>query len=444
MSEKKHVQWLLNELPGLRERGLIPAETETALRSYYGPKLEGGRNYFLLALGILGLALIAGGIVLIFNYNWDMLSQAEQTEISFLPLALGAGISIFTLIRGKSQLWREASAILTAVGGAVAVALLSQIYQLNGSLSDYMTLVLLTSLPLIFIFDSAGLAALYAFGMFPLIDIYFTPPPEWLHLLILLGIAVWLILHLRKQSACRVYARYLSLAVLLYTAIQYSGRGCAPLMLFTIAGLFLLLGCKLQDEEETFWRNPWFPAAFVLLTVMLAVGSEADHLLRTGPEYRRVLGGGRTPDLNEQLIRFWGVESLFLIGLVWETIRNFMAKKRDVFRIVIPLLMLFVLGCFVFRSARESWIVCRVGMNCFMGALGISLICAGARSGSLLQFNEGMLLCAVLFVLRFLSADIGLIVRGIGMIAAGLVVIGANVYLSKKNRREKEVCHETK
>ena len=251
MSEKKHVQWLLNELPGLRERGLIPAETETALRSYYGPKLEGGRNYFLLALGILGLALIAGGIVLIFNYNWDMLSQAEQTEISFLPLALGAGISIFTLIRGKSQLWREASAILTAVGGAVAVALLSQIYQLNGSLPDYMTLVLLTSLPLIFIFDSAGLAALYAFGMFGLIEFYFDSA-EWLHFLILFGIALWLILHLRKQSAYRVYARYLSLPVLLFVSIQYGGRGCAPLMLFTIAGLFLLLGCKLQDEDETF------------------------------------------------------------------------------------------------------------------------------------------------------------------------------------------------
>jgi len=443
VSEKKHVQWLLNELPGLRERGLIPAETETALRSYYGPKLEGGRNYFLLALGILGLALIAGGIVLIFNYNWDMLSQAEQTEISFLPLALGAAVSFFTLLRGKPQLWREASAILTAVGGAVAVALLSQIYQLNGSLSDYMTLVLLTSLPLIFIFDSAGLAALYVFGMFGLIEFYFDSG-EWLHLLILLGIAVWLILHLRKQSAWRVYARYLSLPVLLFVSIQYSGRGCAPLMLFTIAGLFLLLGCKLQDEEETFWRNPWFPASFLLLTVMLAIGAEANGLFRTGPEYHRVLGGGRPPDLIEQLVRFWIVESLFLLGLVWVIIRNFMEEKRDVFRVVIPLLMLFVLGCFIFRSAPESGIVCRVGMNCFMGALGISLICAGARSGSLLQFNEGMLLCAVLFVLRFLSADIGLIVRGIGMIAAGLVIIGANVYLSKKNRREKEVCHETK
>lgn len=136
MSEKKHIRWLLDELPRLREREIIPAETETALRAHYSARLsEPGRNYFLLALGILGLALIAGGIILIFNYNWDMLSEAEQTAVSFLPLALGLAVSFYTLLRGKSQLWREASAILTSAGGAVAVALLSQIYQLNGSLS---------------------------------------------------------------------------------------------------------------------------------------------------------------------------------------------------------------------------------------------------------------------------------------------------------------------
>ena len=442
MSEKKHIRWLLDELPVLRERNIITVGTESALRGYYERRIADSRNYFPLALAILGIALVAGGILLIFNYNWDMLSRGQQIAVSFLPLVLGAALSFFTLFKSKNQLWREASAILTAAGGAVAVALLSHIYQINGSLSDYMALVLFTSLPLIFIFDSAGLATLYAFGMFSLFG-FDASTPDWLRLLILLGIAVWLFLHTRKQGSCRVYARYLSLVVLFFTASNYV-RICPPLMLFTIAGLFLLLACELTDEGETFWRNPWFPASFLLLTVMLAIGAESNRLFRTGPEYRLVLGGGWTPGLVEQLIRFWSVEILFLAGLAWVFIRNFMKKKRDVLRVMIPLLMLFVLGCYVFREVPETGIVCRVGMNCFMGALGISLICSGARSGSLLVFNQGMLLCAVLFALRFLSADIGLVVRGIGMIAAGLIIIGANVYLSRKNRSGKEVCHEAK
>ena len=202
MSDKKYFQWLLKELPRLRQEGVISAETETGLHDYYTAKITDSRHYFPLALAILGVLLIAGGIILLFNYNWDMLTQDQQTAVSFLPLALGAMVSLFTLLGNRSRLWREASAILTATGGAVAVALLSHIYQLNGSLPDYMMLVLLTSLPLIFIFDSAGLAAIYCFGMFPLIE--FNVAPDWIHSLILLGIAVWLIWHLQKNSSFRV------------------------------------------------------------------------------------------------------------------------------------------------------------------------------------------------------------------------------------------------
>ena len=436
MSEKKHVQWLLNELPGLRERELISAETESALRSYYGPRLEGGRNYFLLALGILGLALIAGGIILIFNYNWDMLSRAEQIEVSFLPLALGAAVSLFTLIRGKPQLWREASAILTAVGGAVAVALLSQIFQLNGSLPDYMTLVLLTSLPLIFIFDSIGLAALYCFGMFGLLEDF--GAPDLIRWLVLAGILVYLVLHQRKSSPYRIAARYLMLPAMLFTAIRWSAF-CPGLMLFTMAGFFLLLACELADEDGSFWKNPWFPASFLLLTVMLAIGAESERLFHIFKAVRR---GGEWVGIAG----FWIAEGIMLAGAAVLTIRNLMRKQKDVIRVMIPILLLLVLAGFVPEAAgaREVRIAVRIAMNCYMGAFGIALLCAGARSGSLLVFNEGMLVCAVLFALRFLSSDLGLVVRGIGMIAAGLVIIGANVYLSRKNRRGKEVCHETK
>ena len=168
MSEQKHFRWLLDELPRLREQQIITAETENALRLHYSARIAPGRNYFLLALGILGTVLIAAGIILIFNYNWDMLSKAQRIAVSFLPLLLGFAVSLFTLIRGRSQLWREASAILTAAGGAVAVALLSQIYQIHGQFFDYIALVLACALPLIYIFDSKGLAILYQAFLFGL------------------------------------------------------------------------------------------------------------------------------------------------------------------------------------------------------------------------------------------------------------------------------------
>ena len=434
MSERKHFQWLLNELPELREQGFITAETENALRGYYGARLGSDRNYFMPALGILGLALIGGGIVLIFNYNWDMFCQAQRIGVSFLPLLLGLAISLFTLIREKSVLWREASAILTAAGGAVAVALLSHIYQVHGSLSDYMTLVLITSLPLIFIFDSIGLATLYCLGMlFGLND--FSSPVNLIQAAIPTGILIYLILHLRRNSLYRVYARYLMLPVILHISIRYS-VGCPTLMLFTIAGFFLLLSCDLAEEGTSFWKNPWFPAAFVLMTVLLAVSAESN----------RVFTGVQKIREGTEIVWFWIAEGILLAGTAAVTLRNILRKKRDVFRMMIPVMLVLVLAGYLLQTAKADQYVLlfRVAMNCFMGAFGISLICMGSRNGSLLVFNEGMLLCAVLFALRFFSADIGLIARGIGMIAAGLIIISANVYLSRRIRDGKEACHETK
>ena len=109
-------------------------------------------------------------------------------------------------------------------------------------------------------------------------------------------------------------------------------------------------------------------------------------------------------------------------------------------------MLLLVLAGFLLQvmNAEQYVLLFRGAMNCFMGAFGISLLCTGFRKGSLMVFNEGMLLCTVLFALRFFSADLGLIARGTGMIAAGVLIIGANVYLSRKIRNGKEACHETK
>lgn len=195
----------------------------------------------------------------------------------------------------------------------------------------------------------------------------------------------------------------------------------------------------MAERESSFWKNPWFPVSFVLMTVMLAVGAESDHTF-TGFSVR-----SRAKDVS-QIVWFWIPEGILLAGCAAVTYLNILRKKYDTIRIMVPVMLLLVLAGFLLQvgKADPSGSLFRVGMNCFMGALGISLICAGIRKGSLLVFNQGMLLCAVLFTLRFLSADLGLVVRGIGMIAAGLIIIGSNVYLTRKNRSGKEAGHEAK
>ena len=300
-----------------------------------------------------------------------------------------------------------------------------------------MMLVLITSLPLIFIFDSIGLATLYSFGMFWLLEFRFfdlISPPNLIRGAILVGILVWLIRHLRKDSPYRIGSRYLMFPVLVYTCIQYSSY-CPALMLYTAAGFFLLCSLDLAGEDGAFWRNPWLPASFLLMTVMLATGAETS----------RIFAGGNSV-FPLEIISFWILEGILLTETAILIFRNFLQKRFDAVRVMVPVMLLLVLAGFLLHiwKADPSGLFFRVAMNCFMGAFGISLLCSGFRRGSLLVFNQGMLLCAVLFALRFLSADIGLVVRGVGMVAAGLIIIGANVYLSRKKRSGKEAGNETK
>ena len=66
------IRWFLEELPGLRESGIINPDTEENLKGYYLARLAAApspQKYFLLALSIIGGLLITAGTVLIFNYN---------------------------------------------------------------------------------------------------------------------------------------------------------------------------------------------------------------------------------------------------------------------------------------------------------------------------------------------------------------------------------------
>ena len=98
--------------------------------------------------------------------------------------------------------------------------------------------------------------------------------------------------------------------VLVYSCIQY-GSYCPALMLYTAAGFFLLCSLDLAEEDGAFWKNPWHPASFLLMTVMLAVGAET----------RRIFTGGRSV-IPLEIISFWILEGILLIETALLIFRN--------------------------------------------------------------------------------------------------------------------------
>ena len=174
MSEKRsNFEWILAELPRLYADGMIPEDVKSTLENHYRSKLESfssPQKIFTLIISATGAVLVTAGLILFLNHNWDMFPKTVRILLAFVPIILAAVISYFTLAKEKSQLFRESSDILTAGGTAAVIAMLSQIYHINGELRDYFFLVLLLSAPLLYIFNSAGVALLYVFFSFFLID----------------------------------------------------------------------------------------------------------------------------------------------------------------------------------------------------------------------------------------------------------------------------------
>lgn len=92
---------LLNDLQELINAGIITSDSADRIRQYYQNKKEPPNTRFNIVLAILGSLLVSLGIVLLVAHNWDEMPRDVQTIFAFLPLALGQGLCVFTLLKKK-------------------------------------------------------------------------------------------------------------------------------------------------------------------------------------------------------------------------------------------------------------------------------------------------------------------------------------------------------
>jgi len=439
MAEKAGmIRWFLEELPKLRESGIIDSGTEEKLQNHYRERLEKApspQKYFLLALSIVGSVLIAGGIILLFNYNWDMFTKTTRIAIAFLPVALGAALSVFTLTTNRSQAWREGSAVLTSAGTAVAIALLSQIYHTGGTLNEFMTLVLLLALPLVYIFNSVALATLYCVGLFMTPGGWSGHTPLPMLACLLAGILPFAGWHLvREASPYRIWMRYLAMGFALFAFIVFGEKYSIGLMLYTAGAVFMLASMGPRDKGDGMLRNPWLPASFLFLLILLSIGT------CSGGRVFQIHTYSKTP---EGILYFWLAEGAFLLLFVLLFLRDYLRKQVDFHRFMMMTLVAVALLGTLFEAYKADSVYMRLVMIVYMGVLGVTLLMRGCRETSMLAFNGGLLMCAILIGLRFFDADIGLLARAIGFIVLGLGFIGANIFFSRRLARAKtaEVNH---
>ena len=119
-------------------------------------------------------------VVLLLAHNWDDLSRGARAGVLVTLLLAAQALAGYAGVRRwGSILWREASGALQVAGVACAVALVAQTYHYPGNEASFYRTVLLLTIPLVYLLDSAAVSALTWAGLLALATTWRPREPEY-------------------------------------------------------------------------------------------------------------------------------------------------------------------------------------------------------------------------------------------------------------------------
>lgn len=427
MSREKEIKWLYGQLPALVEKGIITEEQAAGIRGFFGQPEEGpSYNIAFLVVGILGALLIGGGIILIFAYNWEDLSRAWRTALSFAPLVLAQMIYGYVFFRkSDSPAWVEsASAFLMLMLGS-CIALISQTYHIGGSAEDFLWTWMLLSIPLMYLTKSSLVAVIYLIGIAAWAINVRGGDSVWYWALLAAAIP-HLVLHIRnrEESIRRNVLGWTLPATLAFAWFGVIEEEIAEFSFFGTALLlsgFFLLGKQLFPESG-FIRRPFqnFALAGILIFLLFLTYEPGS------------LSGWNLMDSRYAPVAAYvnlAVLVLILIGFVYFFIKGIRERTlSEHFTASFPFLVLIFI--WVMRSGGQ-WTAVGIA-NVFMLGYGVSFLYAGIRERSLRAVNLGMLILLALITARFFDSDWSFVVKGVIFVILGMGFLGVNFLLARR------------
>jgi uncharacterized membrane protein len=365
----KHI---LKDLSELTAAGIITEETSGKIRVYYDQKKQQSPNHLVIIFGILGALLTGLGIILIIAHNWDDLSKGAKLFYSLLPLLLGQLICAYTLIKkADSRLWREAGSVFLLFAISASISMVSQVYNIPGSLSGFLFIWMLLSIPLIYIMQSAMTSLLVICGItwYATSLSYFDYPTEiaWFYWL-MLGAVIPFFLGLMKNQRGNFYHFH-----------RWSLGSTILLLTFTF---------------EWIWTDI----------------------------------GGVHFVVDEAFLISSAVSLLACVFLIYEI------RKKKSLTAINPNAYIFLIFMLLFMVGRIQPQVAQWLTNVLVLGVALATTWRGAERDNLLLLNYGLLIMAVLILCRFFDTDLSFVVRGILFMVVGLSFFGANYWLLKKRK----------
>ncbi|MGH7599461.1 MAG: DUF2157 domain-containing protein [bacterium] len=435
MRNFKHIQWLYRELPALMNDGVITAEIAEKLRAYYGEIKEGSKNRIaLIVFGVLGALLVGSGVILLLAHNWEELSRAVRTVLSFAPLLIGQALAGWTLARKKESVaWREGTATFLMLAIGASISLIGQTYHISGDPGKFLLTWMLLSIPLVYLLSATAPAILYLWGITAWAGVR---QYEAGHALFFWPLAALIIPHFWqavKENRYGIRAIILgwgiSLSLCVATGIVLEGA-LPGLWIVVYSGLFavlFLVGNSYFGEAPTLWQRPFQTIGAAGIAVLAFLLTYKWPWERIGWEHYRTG------------VEFHSVAAIFdyvlAAALVLVTLYLLFRQMRhwQITTILSGAMPIVSIVGYVVTASATSDAFALILFNLYLFALGLATTITGIRNGHLGTVNAGMLILAALIVARFFDSELGFVIRGLAFILVGIGFLLANWIIIRKN-----------
>ncbi len=413
--------FLLEELETLQSEKIIDAATAGKISEYYSLETanlyrKGVRSYFLLALVLIGSLLISAGVVLLFAYNWDMLPKYQRIGLSFVPFVLSVFFGAYTLAKDKDIRFREFAALFSSASFAVLIALISHIYNINGSIADFAKLLLLFSLPIVYIFKSHSLAVLYCLGLFAL-NTNIRYETDYSYLLKLIYLAAIIPYICRAALNEKDSRGVLMSAATVLPLVVFAVMGDFAVNLPLIISLLIAGGIIYKNKEFSAVYSVWYGAGWISFTIYMLFVCQSQRAWEA-------IAAADFVSSNAPVVYNW----LWLLPIVLILFAVRYLKSPFHKAVILGLPFLTMAGFFDLLPARLLfW-----AANWYLIFVGFHNLIEGLKTKKMTDINVGIVQLTLFITAKFYDADLSILGRAVVFITAGVVIIALNIFLSRR------------
>jgi uncharacterized membrane protein len=429
------IKWLLRELPKLEAERVIDSAASERLRDHYSAQISGlGGRLVVAIFAVFGALLIGGGVILLLAHNWDAFGRGTRAAIALVPLITAQALVGWVLFKKyESTAWRESSATLLALTVAAAIALVDQTYHTGGDLESFLWRWSLLLAPLPWLLNSTAVAMIFLAALTWWAGATRVEGSQILMLWPLAAAVVPHLVHVMRADRRGLRAANLQWAVALFLCVA-AGLGIENrvpgLWIPIYVGLFALLiavGAASRRDEERLWRRPLEAVGFAGSIVMWLILSFEEPWERIGWKHIH------STEKFHQVASWLDVGLAIGLPLAAIVIMVLLLdRSRHQLQFLWGLSVALVAVAWPLVAASDSEWIGAITFNCLLFVVGIATIAVGVQRQHLGVVNLGMMVVALLVLVRFFDSGFGFIFKGLAFIVVGIGFLLANVVLSRR------------